>query len=220
MRANPKILRLAVLRECDSGKGTSQVAKEFDCSRAWVRRVKQHRRELGKYGPYKTRRRDRYGGPLTDRIKDVIIAEPNISVAEVERVLGTVLSVSRIVSLRQELYVNNDVYWAGSEGSVPPDWLSNIVDDAGRYMTPSGHNLVLKSQVEELIVWRPEITIEQLQRILGKELSPGLVAEAREDIEIRQLRRARDKAARQAQSELCHEIGAMTSAYHDFPMLC
>ena len=34
-----------VLAECDTGKGTREVALQFNVSESWVRRVKQERRE-------------------------------------------------------------------------------------------------------------------------------------------------------------------------------
>ena len=40
-------LRRRVLAACDAGEGTSAVAKLFSVSSAWVRRLKQHRRERG-----------------------------------------------------------------------------------------------------------------------------------------------------------------------------
>ena len=49
--------RAEVLRECDAGKGTREVAASFGVSESWVRRVKQERRELGKVAPKLTRDR-------------------------------------------------------------------------------------------------------------------------------------------------------------------
>ena len=43
----PVELRARVLADCDAGRGTTATAKKFDVSPAWVRRLKQHRRERG-----------------------------------------------------------------------------------------------------------------------------------------------------------------------------
>ena len=52
-----KEIRREVLAACDRGEGTWAVALKFRCSKSWVRRVKQERRELGKTAPLLTRRR-------------------------------------------------------------------------------------------------------------------------------------------------------------------
>ena len=51
MEAYSMDLRKRVLAACDAGHGTTQVAKSFDVSPAWVRRLKQRRRELGTIAP-------------------------------------------------------------------------------------------------------------------------------------------------------------------------
>ncbi|MBE7507670.1 MAG: hypothetical protein HS101_15480 [Planctomycetia bacterium] len=47
MEAYSMDLRKRVLAACDAGHGTTRVAKSFEVSPAWVRRLKQRRRELG-----------------------------------------------------------------------------------------------------------------------------------------------------------------------------
>lgn len=51
MRAYSMDLRQRVIDACDSGLGTSEVAETFSVSQAWVRRLKQRRRETGSIGP-------------------------------------------------------------------------------------------------------------------------------------------------------------------------
>ena len=58
MEAYSKEFRREVLRACDSGMGTRDVALKFGVSESWVRRIKQERRELGKTAPSTTRRRE------------------------------------------------------------------------------------------------------------------------------------------------------------------
>lgn len=118
MRAYPKLVRLAILRESDAGKPTCQVAKEFRCSPAWVRRVKQQRRELGKRGPYRFRRRDRYSAKLRDRIKYVLIEDPGLTVDEVRQVFGVELDTKLLFAIREEPLINNDTYWHASEAKL------------------------------------------------------------------------------------------------------
>jgi transposase len=51
MKAYSMDLRERVIGACDAGQPTKQVAKTFQVSPAWVRRLKQHRRERGDIMP-------------------------------------------------------------------------------------------------------------------------------------------------------------------------
>jgi transposase len=51
MEAYSMDLRKRVLAACDGGKQTKEVAKHFSVSPAWVRRLKQRRREDGTIAP-------------------------------------------------------------------------------------------------------------------------------------------------------------------------
>ena len=51
MRAYSMDLRKRVLAMCDAGRSTREVARVLDVSEAWVRRLKQRRREDGIVGP-------------------------------------------------------------------------------------------------------------------------------------------------------------------------
>ncbi|MBI1348365.1 hypothetical protein GC163_18985 [bacterium] len=55
MRAYSKEFRREVLAACDAGGKTRAVAAQFQVSEAWVRRIKQERREQGKTAPCLTR---------------------------------------------------------------------------------------------------------------------------------------------------------------------
>ena len=57
-------LRERVLKDSDSGMTTLAVAKKYSVSRAWVRRLKQRRRETGEIGPKQQRR-----GPTAAAVK-------------------------------------------------------------------------------------------------------------------------------------------------------
>ena len=51
MKAYSMDLRKRVLAMCDAGRTTREVARTFDVSEPWVRRLKQRRREEGIIGP-------------------------------------------------------------------------------------------------------------------------------------------------------------------------
>jgi len=51
MKAYSLDFRKRVLAMCDKGRPTREVARAFDVSESWVRRIKQFRREQGLLGP-------------------------------------------------------------------------------------------------------------------------------------------------------------------------
>lgn len=51
MTAYSMDLRERVIHACDSGIGTNEVAETLSVSTAWIRRLKQRRRETGHLGP-------------------------------------------------------------------------------------------------------------------------------------------------------------------------
>lgn len=57
MQAYSKEFRRDVLAACDAGEGTRAVALRFRVSEAWVRRIKQQRRETGRIAPQTSRNR-------------------------------------------------------------------------------------------------------------------------------------------------------------------
>src|SRR5215475_4036819 len=62
-------LRQRVLTDCDAGLPTAQVAAKYTVSPAWVRRLKQRRRETGEVAP----RAGRHGPkPSWDAYTDVL----------------------------------------------------------------------------------------------------------------------------------------------------
>jgi transposase len=57
VEAYSKEFRGKVLAACDTGERTHDVALRFQVSKAWVRRIKQQRRETGQVAPKATRQR-------------------------------------------------------------------------------------------------------------------------------------------------------------------
>jgi transposase len=87
-------LRQRVLAACDAGETTQAVARRFAVSPAFVRRLKQRRRESGEVAPRKGR-----PGPEpklageSDRLRRAAQAEPDLSAAEYRDRLGLACSV-------------------------------------------------------------------------------------------------------------------------------
>ena len=51
MKAYSMDLRRRTLRMCDAGRTTREVARAFDVSESWIRKLKQRRREDNTVGP-------------------------------------------------------------------------------------------------------------------------------------------------------------------------
>lgn len=88
--------RSAVLAACDAGGGTRDVALHFGVSTAWVRRIKQHRRERGKLAPYRTRKRIPKWAPEAERIRQAIEEKPDRTLLQLKAHLQTKLSVQTL----------------------------------------------------------------------------------------------------------------------------
>jgi len=98
MEAYSLDLRKRVLAACDAGKGTKEVARLFEVSPAWVRRLKQRRRELNTIQPLPKK-----NGPdpkLTPqhriRLRQAVEQQPDLTLAELKHKLKLSASVPTI----------------------------------------------------------------------------------------------------------------------------
>jgi transposase len=90
-------LRERVLADCDAGRRTPAVAAHYRVSPAWVRRLKQRRRETGELGPRQRRRVQ----PLklakhTERLAQLVCEKPDATLKELREQLGTAASVTTL----------------------------------------------------------------------------------------------------------------------------
>ena len=82
-------LRERVLKDCDAGMKTLAVAKKYSVSPAWVRRLKQNRRESGAIGPKQQRH-----GPVpawityAEMIREAVRQAPDATLAELRERFG------------------------------------------------------------------------------------------------------------------------------------
>jgi transposase len=90
MKAYSMDLRTRVLAACDDGMATAEAAEAFAVSEAWVRRLKQRRRETGEVAPRDQARRGPAPvlEPAYDRLRELTRAEPDLTPAEVRDRLG------------------------------------------------------------------------------------------------------------------------------------
>ncbi|MCA9238361.1 MAG: helix-turn-helix domain-containing protein [Planctomycetales bacterium] len=97
-----KEFRREVLAACDAGEGTRGVALRFGVSESWVRRIKQERRETGKAAAKLTRRRTPKWAPYRDQIEQLVAAQPDLTLKELQTALAATLSVTTLcVALRK-----------------------------------------------------------------------------------------------------------------------
>jgi transposase len=97
MRAYSSDLRDRVLRDSDAGLIAEAVAEKYHVSPAWVRRLKQRRRETGEVAP----RAQRYGphpmlAPQLTTLTALIQAQPDRTLVELKDALGTPASLATI----------------------------------------------------------------------------------------------------------------------------
>ena len=103
MKPYSKEFRGEVLAACDGGRSTREVATSFNVSESWVRRVKQERRERNKVAPCLTRHRPPRWVPLSDRIRELIRHQPDLTLRELKAELKTDLSVQTLCVALQRL---------------------------------------------------------------------------------------------------------------------
>ena len=95
-------LRQRVIKDCDAGLGTKAVAQKYSVSPAWVRRLKQHRRERGDIQPRKGggsrgRKIDR------QRLAELVAEQPDATLVELRDRLGVNVTPWAICKALREL---------------------------------------------------------------------------------------------------------------------
>ena len=90
-------LRERVLSDCDAGLPTKKVAEKFSVSPAWVRRLKQRRRESGEIAP-----RQGKTGPKPkleehrQRLEELVQEFPDATLEELQQKLEVLVGVTTI----------------------------------------------------------------------------------------------------------------------------
>jgi transposase len=83
MKAYSMDLRERVLKDCDAGMKTAAVATKYSVSPAWVRRLKQRRRQTGEVAPIPQRHGPLPAGQIyADRIRLAVREAPDLTLRE------------------------------------------------------------------------------------------------------------------------------------------
>ena len=94
-------LRRRVAADCDAGMGSTEVARKYSVSPAWVRRLKQHRRERGDLKPrprgHRQRQFDR------EQLETLVQEQPDATLCELRNALGVQVSLAAIWLALKEL---------------------------------------------------------------------------------------------------------------------
>jgi transposase len=119
-------LRQRVIGACDAGKETQEVAATFGVSPAWVRRLKQHRRERGDIVPRtgggsRGRKFDR------DRLAELVRQQPDATLVELRDRLGVSVTPWAICKALRELKLSYK-----KSRSTPPSRTGRMSPSIGR----------------------------------------------------------------------------------------
>ena len=90
--------RTRVLKDCDAGLSSKELAERYHVSRAWVDALKQRRRETGVFAPRKpTKFRGRaLAAADLNRLATFITARPDATLAEIREALRTSAGLTTI----------------------------------------------------------------------------------------------------------------------------
>jgi transposase len=90
-------LRERVMKDADAGLPSKELAERYHVSRAWVDALKQRRRETGSIAPLKqTKFRRRVLDGQEDRLRTLVTAQPDATLAELRDALRTSAAVSTV----------------------------------------------------------------------------------------------------------------------------
>ena len=92
-------LRQRVVHACDAGEGTrKEIAKRFQVSESWIRRLLQRRRETGSMAPLPGGRgpEPKLAGTRLERLKKLVEDHPDATLEELRRRLRLKCGVSTV----------------------------------------------------------------------------------------------------------------------------
>ena len=97
MKAYSMDLRERVLADSDAGMPTAQVAEKYTVSPAWVRRLKQRRRECGQIAPrHGSGRKRKLDDEQRSHLKRLVDQRPDATLQELRDQLGAEVCLSTI----------------------------------------------------------------------------------------------------------------------------
>lgn len=103
--AYPMEFRVLVAAAYDECGSSIEVAEEYNCSEAWVRRLIQRRRQTGSLQPLTPKRPDtrKLDGDDLERLRTLIESKPDMTLVELAEALGNKASVPTVWRATQAL---------------------------------------------------------------------------------------------------------------------
>jgi len=89
-------LRTRVLKDCDEGLPTKQVAEKYRVSPAWVRRLKQRRRETGETQPRPNGHRPTTWIAFAEPIRQLVESENDLTLIQIKERLQLMMSLTTL----------------------------------------------------------------------------------------------------------------------------
>ena len=97
-------LRARVIKDTDAGVTSKELAERYHVSRAWVDALKQRRRETGSIAArQQTKFRRRVLEGQEDRLRNLVTAQPDATLAELREALRTSAALATIWRELQQL---------------------------------------------------------------------------------------------------------------------
>lgn len=118
MRAFSLDLRERVLADGDAGQSNEEVAKKYRVSAAWIRRLKQRRRETGSIAP----RPRHYPPPRllahAERLQELVQERPDATLQELREALGVPASLASFCRALQQLRLTVKKKFSGPRNRI------------------------------------------------------------------------------------------------------
>ena len=122
MRAYSLDLRERVLADCDSGHSNDAVAQKYQVSAAWIRRLKQRRRESGTIEPRVRRGPSPRLAAHAERLENLVEQRPDATLQELREALGVQASVPTLCRALQHLRLTVKKKCCGPPSKIVPMW--------------------------------------------------------------------------------------------------
>jgi transposase len=120
MRAYSLDLRERVLADCDAGLSNDVVARKYSVSAAWIRRLKQQRRETGSIEPRVRRTPPPRLMAHAERLQELVAQKPDATLEELRQALGVATSVPSLCRALQRLRLTVKKKYCGPPNRIGP----------------------------------------------------------------------------------------------------
>ena len=125
MRALSLDIRQRVLADCDAGHSNDEVARKYHVSAAWIRRLKQRRRESGSIEPRVRRAPAPHLMAHADQLQELVSRQPDATLQELREALGVQTSLPSLCRVLQRLRLTVKKKFCVPPSKSAPTWRSS-----------------------------------------------------------------------------------------------